>query len=219
MTRLNGVPAQSESSAPPWSKASRHDAWAVRRSLQDRAGRVSSRCNFSRSSDATVQVRRFAVGHAINLLKGLGSRIEEVLFAVYSRPQNIITLVLYLYFLRTEIPGRLVPVGALKGLCGGAPPPPRARRARGLVRRQDPPHAPSSSLRGKPLVRLVWIIPAPTLVVCKEATGICMHDNEAFHARAPRTRGTGSLREMRNLPSAGLRGTRGTRLCAICMRS
>ena len=89
VTRLNGVPAQSESSAPPWSKASRHDAWAVRRSLQDRAGRVSSRCNFSRSSDATVQVRRFAVGHAINLLKGLGSRIEKVLFAVYSRPQNI----------------------------------------------------------------------------------------------------------------------------------
>ena len=72
VTRLNGVPAQGESSAPPWSKASRHDAWAVRRSLQDRAGRVSSRSNFSRSSDATVQARRFAVGHAINLLKGLG---------------------------------------------------------------------------------------------------------------------------------------------------
>ena len=43
----------------------------------------------------------------------------------------IITLVLYLYFLRTEIPGRLVPVGALKGLCGGAPPaPPGASRPR-----------------------------------------------------------------------------------------
>ena len=27
-------------------------------------------------------------GHAINLSKGLGSRIENVLFAVYSRPQN-----------------------------------------------------------------------------------------------------------------------------------
>ena len=33
----------------------------VGRSLQDRAGRVSSRCNLSTSSDATVQVRRFAV--------------------------------------------------------------------------------------------------------------------------------------------------------------
>ena len=62
---------------------------------RNRAGRVSARCNFTKSSDrcATVQARRFAVRRvAINLPKGhlgLVSRIEKCgLFAVYSRPQN-----------------------------------------------------------------------------------------------------------------------------------
>ena len=34
-------------------------------------------------------------GHAINLPEGLGSRIENVLFAVYSRPQNRVTALVF----------------------------------------------------------------------------------------------------------------------------
>eukprot|EP00964_Phaeocystis_antarctica_P040959 scaffold23436_cov68-Phaeocystis_antarctica.AAC.8 len=48
-----------EPSATVVSKAS-SNAWAVRRSLQEPSGScISSRCNVTKSSDATVQARRF----------------------------------------------------------------------------------------------------------------------------------------------------------------
>ena len=96
VTRLNGVPAQGESPAPPWcQKRAGNGGEPCDEVCRNRAGRVSSRCNVTKSSLATVHVRRFAVGLANNLPEGLGYRIENVLFAVYSRPQNFATFTFF----------------------------------------------------------------------------------------------------------------------------
>eukprot|EP00964_Phaeocystis_antarctica_P061340 scaffold36650_cov96-Phaeocystis_antarctica.AAC.1 len=53
VTRLNGVPAQGESPAPPWcQKRAGNGGEPCDEVCRNRAGRVSSRCNSSRSSHA-----------------------------------------------------------------------------------------------------------------------------------------------------------------------
>ena len=87
VTRLNGVPAQGESPAPPWCQKRAGSYEPCDEVCRNRAGRVSSRCNVTKSSLATFQVRR-QLARALIFRKGLGLESTNVLFAVYSRPQN-----------------------------------------------------------------------------------------------------------------------------------
>merc|ERR1712195_384636 len=69
VTRLNGVPAQGESPAPPWcQKRAGNGGEPCDEVCRNRAGRVSSSCDVTKSSGATVR----SSGTPLIFQKGLG---------------------------------------------------------------------------------------------------------------------------------------------------